>query len=100
MTITRTNRQSIFDVALQYCGDAQAAFEIVDMNNLSLTDTETPEIEISEAYNKRVVDYYQINGVKPATAVNTTVNNIITNDDTSVLVTNNNNNIQIITNNE
>ena len=102
MTITVQNRQTLFDIAVQYCGDREAAFQIADINNLSLTEdlVAGSVIEVPQAINQRVVNYYQINGVKPATAVNTTVNNIITNDDTSVLVTNNNNNIQIITNNE
>ena len=67
MTIIRTNRQTIFDVAIQYCGDAQAAFEIADLNNVSLTDSETMPLEIPPVYNKRVVEYYQNNGIKPAT---------------------------------
>jgi hypothetical protein len=70
MPITRTDRQSIFDVALQYCGDAQAAFEIVDMNNLSLTDTETLTLEVPITYNKRMVEYYHNNDIKPATVDN------------------------------
>lgn len=76
MTITRANGQTIFDIAIQYCGDAQAAFEIADMNDVSLTDSETMMLEVPPVYNRRVVEYYRVNGVKPATADNNTEDEI------------------------
>lgn len=33
-----TQRQSIFDVAVQHCGSFEAAFDIAALNNIGLTD--------------------------------------------------------------
>ena len=73
-TITRQDRQTLFDIAVQHCGDAQAAFDIADMNDISLTDSETMVLEIPAVYNRRVVDYYHTNDIKPATADNSNEN--------------------------
>lgn len=66
MTVIRTNRQTLFDTALQHCGDAQAVFEIANLNDVSLTDMDTLTLEVPPPYNKQVVFYYGSNGVQPA----------------------------------
>lgn len=65
------SRQSIFDVALQHCGNLESAFGIAELNGLSLTD----DLEVGasmtmpEADNKQVVQHYAVNTVEPATAI-------------------------------
>lgn len=65
------SRQSIFDVALQHCGNLESAFSIAELNGLSLTD----DLEVGasmampEADNKQVVQYYAVNTMEPATAI-------------------------------
>lgn len=65
------SRQSIFDVALQHCGNLESAFSIAELNGLSLTD----DLEVGasmampEADNKQVVQYYATNKIEPATAI-------------------------------
>jgi hypothetical protein len=68
MKIRRQHGQSLFDIAIQYCGDATAALEIALMNNISLTDDSFSELTIPASYNKRVVDYYRDNSLSPATS--------------------------------
>lgn len=62
-------RQTVFDVALQYCGSAEAAFEICRLNDLSMSDTIEPgtELELPAVVSKKVVDYYTNNAIEPAT---------------------------------
>lgn len=71
-TIITQERQTIFDIAVRHCGDANAAFEIAERNNMSLsgvpvvgTELEVPEPDASLA--KRIVEYYALNNVSPAT---------------------------------
>lgn len=63
------NRQTLWDIALQYCGSAQAALSIARSNNIALTDTPTPgtELTVPDVINKKVVEYYSLNGIVPAT---------------------------------
>ena len=70
---TVTNRQSLLDVAVQWGGNAQSAFEIALQNNLSLTDdlhTGQKLILRPAPYdNKDIAVYYAAKGILPATAV-------------------------------
>jgi hypothetical protein len=77
MRVVRQNNQTLLDIAIQYCGDAQAAFEIALLNDVSLNDSETITLEIPPAYNRRVVEYYYNNNIKPATATDETGNYIV-----------------------
>ena len=69
--ITVASRQSILDIALQYCGSVEAAFQIAQINNLALTDELTPgqQIEIPAVVNSSVVQYYMNHKIQPATAL-------------------------------
>jgi|LSQX01.3.fsa_nt_gb LysM repeat protein len=69
MKHTVKQRQTAFDIALIACGDREAAFEISRLNDISLSDTIEPgtELEIPAVRNKKVVDYYKVNGIEPAT---------------------------------
>lgn len=66
---TVKDRQSLFDFALQHCGDVQAVFEIAELNGLELTEplTHGTVLQVPQPYNKAVVKYYQDNGIEPAT---------------------------------
>jgi len=100
------DRQTLFDIAIQYCGDREAAFEIADVNDLSITEelSAGTSLEIADVINQKIVDYYRINSIVPATAVgimgiDADKNGIISNDEIYIIVTNNDSNIQIIINN-
>jgi hypothetical protein len=82
--------QSIYDIALQYCGDVTAASAIAKLNNIAPSDdlvvdipiveqrlydrlTHIPGINVilipNELLNKRIVQYYSVNGIAPASSV-------------------------------
>lgn len=63
--------QSILDVALQQCGNIEAIFEMAALNSISVTD-DLPagnSLVMPEAKDGKVVSYYSVNRVTPATAV-------------------------------
>ncbi|MDC9722358.1 MAG: hypothetical protein PSN34_06245 [Urechidicola sp.] len=73
MIVIAQNNKSLFDIAIQYFGTAQAVFEVANQNLLSVTDQLTPgqEIELPEAsefQQKEIANYYAKNGIVPATA--------------------------------
>ena len=63
--------QSILDVALQQCGSIEAIFEMAALNSISVTDDLLAgnSLVMPEAKDGKVVSYYSINRVTPATAV-------------------------------
>lgn len=63
--------QTLFDIALQYCGGIDAAFEIAAINGLSISDTLSVGmlLRIPEQQNLKTARYYKDNGIKPATAM-------------------------------
>jgi hypothetical protein len=70
MEITAQNNQSLFDIALMVSGSAEAAFDIALENGMSITDTLTQGQVLQYSgtpINKKVVEYYVINDIKPAT---------------------------------
>jgi len=73
MTATVLAGQSLWDMALQHCGRADAAFSIARMNGLNITDSLTPGtvLVLPAVTNKRVVKYYVDNGIMPATGAST-----------------------------
>jgi hypothetical protein len=69
-TITVLSGQSIFDIALMTCGVAEAAYDIALANNVDITDNiEGKVLVIPDALekNKKMVDYYTVNKIAPAT---------------------------------
>jgi hypothetical protein len=62
-------RQTVMDIALQECGSAEAALEVCRLNDISLSDTIEPgtELELPAVSNQKVVEYYRVNGIAPAT---------------------------------
>ncbi|MBQ6082974.1 MAG: hypothetical protein IJK92_01295 [Bacteroidales bacterium] len=64
------NGQTVFDVAIQNCGSVDAAYDIAILNNIEVTSY--PEsgtvLSVPDPIDKKVVQYYQQNEIKPATA--------------------------------
>ena len=103
MIIQIKDRQTLFDIAIQHCGDREAAFQIADINNLPLTATLSVglSLEIPTPSNQRVVDYYTSNSILPATAAaeqEDTSEGMTSNDEQYFLITNNEN-LTLIPNN-
>lgn len=69
-TAVAMSGQTMFDLALQYCGDIEAAFDIASLNDMPVTSSLCPgeTIRLPDVANKRVADYFKANGIKPATA--------------------------------
>lgn len=71
MTATVSDRQNVFDVALQYFGDVSASVIVAEKLNVAVTGKltigATFEYSESEIVNKQVVDYYQQNNITPTT---------------------------------
>lgn len=64
-------RQSTFDIAIQQCGSIEAVFNMTLLNDISVTDdlsTGNP-LTIPDPKDDRVVSYYTINKITPATAI-------------------------------
>jgi len=70
--------QTLFDIALQEFGSAEAAFAIARTNNISLTDIIPVGTEItlpdfsnpSPAVNRQMLAYYKNHNIQPATGTN------------------------------
>lgn len=79
MTFKVLNNQSLFDIAIQTLGSAEAAFDIALANNISITDDlevgQTLQIPqaVTDYVRKQTVNYYKINDIKPATAIDSTM---------------------------
>lgn len=71
MTAVVSDRQSVFDVALQYFGDVSASVIVAERLNVAVTDKlivgATFEYNESEVVNKQVVNYYSQNNITPTT---------------------------------
>jgi hypothetical protein len=70
MTTMPLSGQSILDIALMTCGMVEAAYDIALANDIDITDNVEGKLLVIPAEltkNKKVVEYYTINEVKPAT---------------------------------
>lgn len=69
--ITVTSQQSTLDLALQYCGSLEAAFDLALLNNVSITDDLSggQQLDVPAALSKDVTKYYAVNDIRPATAI-------------------------------
>lgn len=72
------DRQSLFDLAIQHAGSAEAALLLALENGLSLTDDIIPGQNINTAETKpnSITQYYATNQLQPATAVSATEINL------------------------
>ncbi len=71
MNTTVKNGQSLFDIALQMCGNAESAFELALMNGLALSDelVNGQVLELPDVAEKQIVRQYAADNVFPATAI-------------------------------
>lgn len=68
-TVTVQPGQTLFDIAVQVCGNTESAFVIAELNNVPVTNVWSGAVlEVPEPVNKKVVDYYENNKIMPATA--------------------------------
>ena len=70
MKVTVQSGQSLWDIAVQHCGTADAALEIAALNVLPPTSQPKTgeQLIIPNVENKKVVRYYAEHGIVPATA--------------------------------
>ena len=63
--------QTLFDIAIQVSGSAEAAFEMALINSIGITDELTSEMVLLPAgiLNKQIATYYQDKQIKPATGL-------------------------------
>lgn len=94
MIIKVRDRQSIWDIALQVCGDAEAAFAIAELNDVSLSESLVvgTELKVPSVMEKRVVEYYAQHRIVPASIEEDTgylitymEENIITNENENMI---------------
>lgn len=66
--VTVLNGQTIFDIALQCCGDIGAAYDIAVLNDIEVTSYPAVgvSLEIPDAANRNAVRYYDHNKIKPS----------------------------------
>ena len=60
--------QSLFDIAIQSCGSAEAAFEFAVLNGVSLTDDVTIELSVPDVVDADIASYFANKRLQPATA--------------------------------
>lgn len=67
-------RQNLFDVALMAAGRAEAVFDIARQYNLSITDELQAGTMVTTHVvpDPKIVTYYRVNGIHPATAIDST----------------------------
>jgi ABC-type antimicrobial peptide transport system ATPase subunit len=67
--ITVKRRQSLFDIAVQYCGSAEATAEIARMNNIALhEDVQAGTVlSVPPELSKETALKYRLNSIEPAT---------------------------------
>jgi len=74
METTAQNLQTLLDIALQMYGSAEAVFALAAANGISITDDLETGVRLqvpatSPAMQRRVVEYYAVNNICPATAI-------------------------------
>lgn len=64
-------RQSLPDLTIQECGGLDAMMEVAADNGLSITDDITPgtTLKCNAVVNKKNVDIYNANDLRPATGI-------------------------------
>lgn len=70
--------QTIFDIAIQSCGSAEAAFDFAVLNGVSLTDEPTLIDVVPDVIDADIVSYFAKKGLHPATAAGIVPDLIVT----------------------
>ncbi|MDR1370947.1 MAG: LysM peptidoglycan-binding domain-containing protein [Dysgonamonadaceae bacterium] len=77
MEIKALEGQSLFDIAIQYTGESKTAIDIAKANGMDVTDTLSVGMLIivpdDVVKNKKIVNYYSVKKITPATAVKTDI---------------------------
>lgn len=70
--VTVKQGQSLLDIAVQYCGDAAAAFDIAKINNLTFSSSleAGTSINLIPSLNEGLSKYFKNGNHTPATAAN------------------------------
>lgn len=70
--VTVKQGQSIFDIAVQYCGEAHAAFELAKINNITVTTSLVAgtTLLLPKSLNEGLTKYFKDGKHVPATAAN------------------------------
>ena len=70
--------QTLFDIAIQSCGSAEAAFGLAVMNGLNLTDEllTGSDLVTPDVLNTDVATYFQTKNIQPATLLASTVQSV------------------------
>lgn len=73
MKVKVLDGQSLFDIAIQHCGDVQASLAIAVANGLSVTDAllAGQELVVPGPADRDVQRYYRERALQPATAITT-----------------------------
>jgi len=63
--------QSLFDIAIQELGSAEAAFDLAVLNGVSITDDVSTgdELSLPAVVDKAIASYYANRGFVPVTAI-------------------------------
>lgn len=71
MEVKVKDRQSLLDMAVQTAGSMEAAFDLSDANDVSLTDTlrDGQVLDTVAARNADTVRRYSVQDIQPATAL-------------------------------
>lgn len=72
-------RQNLLDIALEHCGNAEAAWEVASLNGMSMTDdVDVDSLVLPMVVDSRHVTSYQVLHHSPATNMtNTEIENLV-----------------------
>lgn len=72
-TVIAQRRQTLWDIAVQYCGSTSSAFDIATLNGKAPTYQPRPgdSLIVPEPENKNVAAHYANHGIVPATSSQT-----------------------------
>lgn len=70
-TIIVQRGQTLWDIALQYCGTIDAAYQIAAINNILVTTQPKTNntLKVPEVTNKKIVSYYFAHDINPASQI-------------------------------
>jgi hypothetical protein len=79
MAVKVKNNQTIFDVAIQHFGSAEAAIDLAGSNNRSITDELEAGMELNEipVVNKIIYSHFKVKNLQPATGITETDSGIL-----------------------
>ena len=86
--MTGRNRQTVADLAVEHCGDADSMFPIMLHNDLDASsEVAGLELEDEEVAAKRTVEYMRTHEVSPACTCDDEEEDVLTTDNGNVSIT-------------